>query len=144
MSGWVGRIGSILGVAALCAGTAPALASSATVTFTGRVPTICRVALSDAPPVILQAGDNRLGSTDELCNSVDGYRIVLNHPSGLVDAWVIIDGARIAINSGATSTVIVDSSQPGDGRRELGLHLARPVEGPLPLSLAAEVKGAIF
>jgi len=128
----------------LCVAASPALASSTSVSFSGRVPTICRVTMSGQAPAVFQAGDNRLGSANELCNSVDGYRIVLTHPTGLRDAWVLVDGARIAISPSATSTVIVDSSHPMDGARELGLHLSESVDGPLPLSLHAEARGMTF
>lgn len=124
---------------------APALAADGvSISFSGRVPTVCRVSMASSTALPLREGRNELGRTAELCNSEDGYRLVLNHPAGLTNAFAVVDGTPVAISANATSTVIVDSSEPADRQRQLALVLSAPLDDAFAISLTAEAKGAIY
>jgi hypothetical protein len=115
--------------------------AQAGVSFVGHVPVVCRVELDSAPAAALHAGDNSLGNMNELCNTASGYRLVLDHPAGLIDAFVIIDGQQVPLSASGTSTVIVDSDVPAERRRPLQLHLAQlPAEAASDFTLRAEAK----
>ncbi|MDY6922359.1 MAG: hypothetical protein SWI22_00170 [Pseudomonadota bacterium] len=122
---------------------APAVAGSVNIGIHGRVGTVCRVEVGGPPAPRFEIGETRLGRMKELCNNVDGYRLVLSHPVGLQDAWIVVDGQRIPISSTSSTTVIVDSNSPAAREREVGIVLssARPT---LDLTLRAEAKGFIF
>lgn len=120
----------------------PAAAGPA-INIMGRVATVCRVSLTDGRTPSFEPGEQMLGRLTELCNNVDGYRLVLLHPAGLEDAFVILDGERIPISSNATRTIIVDSSHPAYRERDLTLVLAQGVE-PVPVNIEAQPKGMVF
>jgi len=141
---------SRLGVYAAMIAMSGALATPAfaadgvSISFSGRVPTVCRVSMASGTMQPLREGTNELGRTSELCNSEDGYRLVLNHPAGLTNAFAMVDGTPVPLSASATSTVIVDSSEPADRQRQLALVLAAPLDDPFAISLTAEAKGAIY
>lgn len=133
----------IVGAALLV--SAPANASDGSmIAISGRVPTVCQVSVAAPALPPLQTGQNDLGTLTELCNNVDGYTITLNHPAGLTDAWVEVDGGRIPLSPTATHTVIVDTSAPAYRARPLRLVLDHAPVGPLALSLDAQPKGLLF
>jgi len=114
--------GLLSSLAALVLLAEPA-AAGPVIDIMGRVATVCRVSLTGgAMPV--EPGEQMLGRLTELCNNVDGYRLVLLHPAGLEDAYVVLDGERIAIAADSTRTVIVDSNRPAYRERDLTLVLA--------------------
>ena len=61
-----------------------------------------------------------LGQSTELCNAPRGYRSILQHPSGLTDAAVLIDAKRVPL-SATGETVLVDSDHPDLHVRQLAL-----------------------
>lgn len=132
----------LVAVATLCATPAYAAAASS-FTVTGVVPTVCRASIDgDFSP--LHAGLNDLGRITELCNDVDGYRLVLSHPAGVEDASMLIDGQQIAIEPDAVETVLVDSNVPADRQRHLQLVLGDSVPDLTRLTIYAEPKGIRF
>lgn len=133
------------GIAILAAllGASPAMADSVNISIHARARTICKVEVGATVLPTFSEGENGLGRMTELCNSVQGYRLILEHPAGLEDAWVVVDGARVPISPTSTRTVIVDSSHAGFVERDLGIVLGE-AHAQLPLSLRAEAKGMIF
>lgn len=109
--------------------------------ITGRVATVCRVSLAGGGASV--EGEQMLGRLTELCNNVDGYRLVLLHPAGLEGAFVVLDGERIAISADETRTVIVDSNRPAYRERDMTLVLAEGSE-PVAVNIEAQPKGMIF
>jgi len=109
----------------------------------GRVATVCRVSLDGGAAPTIGEGEQMLGRLTELCNNVEGYRLVLLHPAGLEGAFVVLGGERIPIASGATRTVIVDSNRPAYRERDMTLVLAEGSE-PVAVNIEAQPKGAIF
>jgi len=119
----------------------PVLAS--TVMISARASTVCRIDFTGTAPAALPSGETGLGRMTELCNSADGYRLVLRHPRGLTDASLIVDGRRIPITAGADETIIVDSDLPGFRERAIAIALADGVDSS-SLSFEARPKGMIF
>lgn len=133
----------LMAVAAMLSGLAgPAAAFDASIQIFGRVPTICRVEIGGGFNPALTAGEHSLGQMTELCNNVDGYRLVLNHPAGLEGAWFVVDGQRVPL-SGSTHTVVVDSMQPAYRESGIAIVLSEDVSN-LQLSMSAEPKGMVF
>lgn len=133
-----------MGLAVAAASGAQAVAAQdAAVSINARARTICTVELGFGAPAKYEAGFNYLGQMTELCNNVEGYRLVLDHPQGMVGAAILLDGQRIEIAPSASRTVIVDSSQPAYQEREIGLELASGADS-LPMVIYAEPKGMIF
>ncbi|MBD7941179.1 hypothetical protein [Brevundimonas guildfordensis] len=133
--------GVLSSLAALMLLAEPA-AAGPVIDIMGRVATVCRVSLAGgATPV--EPGEQMLGRLTELCNNVEGYRLVLLHPAGLEDAYVVLDGERIAIAADATRTVIVDSNRPAYRERDLALVLAEGTEA-VAVNIEAQPKGMIF
>lgn len=124
---------------------APAAAfDGASIQIGGRVPTLCEVRMSAMPGDVIHAGTNELGTMTEMCNSASGYTVTLNHPAGLVDAWVEVGSTRIPISANSTQTVIVDNRLPAFQERALRLVLAGQAEALSDFSLDAQPKGEIF
>jgi len=113
------------------------------VAINARVPTVCIVDVAFNNGLRLQAGLNQLGRMVELCNNVEGYRLILSHPSGMTGAAILIDGRRIAIEPSATRTVILDASHPAYEQRQLAIELAGPAD-LASMTMYAEPKGAVF
>ncbi len=133
--------GVLSSLAALMLLAEPA-AAGPVIDIMGRVATVCRVSLAgSATPV--EPGEQMLGRLTELCNNVEGYRLVLLHPAGLEDAYIVLDGERIAIAADATRTVIVDSNRPAYRERDLALVLAEGA-GTVVVNIEAQPKGMIF
>jgi len=132
------------GVLLLTSATAATAYDGTSISVTGRVPTVCQVSLSSPPVHAMQTGANDLGVMRELCNSLAGYRVTLNHPAGLIDAWVDVGGVRVPISPSQTHTVIVDNRTPAYRERQLRLVLKQAPSAAMNLSLEAEPKGAVF
>jgi hypothetical protein len=90
------------------------------------VPVYCNVELVPAANTADEEGLVNLGTSQELCNSPNGYRIILQHPADLVDVALISDASRIPL-SPSGETVVWNSSQPGFEQRHLALDLG---DGP--------------
>lgn len=131
----------LLAVAAAASVATPVLAN--VVAITARASTVCRIDFSGAAPSALPAGETFLGQMTELCNSADGYRLVVRHPRDLDNAYIIIDGQRIALASSADETVIIDSDLPGFRERSIAISLANGLDRA-GLSFEARPKGMIF
>ncbi len=132
---------------AIAAGATPAAASDgASISFFARVPTICKVSVASNTALPFQAGANNLGVMTEVCNSMAGYTVTLNHPAGLTDAWVEIGNARVPISATATHTVIVDAASAEFRERPLRLVLSEDdmPDGSIALSIDAQPKGPVF
>lgn len=134
---------TILIATAILLTAAPAAADGVSIGILGRVSTICRVEVGGPPTPRFEVGETRLGRMTELCNNVEGYRLVLSHPVGLQDAWMVLDGERIPISPTASTTVIVDSNSPAAREREVAIVLSSATD-TLDLSVRAEAKGMIF
>jgi hypothetical protein len=136
---------ALAAVALLVSIVSPLAAASqgAQVAINGRVRTVCTVDLAFETLPHLRAGLNQLGAMVELCNNVEGYRLILDHPAGLAGAAILLDGRRIEIEPSSTRTVIVDSSRPAYEQRQLGLELAAPTDIG-QMRIYAEPKGAVF
>jgi hypothetical protein len=133
--------GLLFSMAALMLLAEPA-AAGPVINIMGRVATVCRVSLAGGASTV-EPGEQMLGRLTELCNNVEGYRLVLLHPAGLEDAFVVLDGERIAISADATRTVIVDSNRPAYRERDLTLVLAEGSE-PVAVNIEAQPKGMLF
>ena len=134
--------GVAVSVVALMLMAQPA-AAGPVINIMGRVATVCRVSLAGGSPLITENGERDLGRLTELCNNVDGYRLVLLHPAGLEDAAVIVDGERIAISPDSTRTVMVDSNHADYRDRNLTLLVADNTLA-VPINIEAQPKGMIF
>lgn len=132
----------LVAVAAVISGLAVGPVSASTVMITARVSTICRIDFAGSTPATLPAGETPLGNMTELCNSADGYRLVLRHPSGMSDAWIVVDGERIPL-SPSSETVLFDSNLPGYHQRAISIALAADVDAS-GLSFSAQPKGPIY
>ncbi len=133
--------GLLFSMAAIMLLAEPA-AAGPVINIMGRVATVCRVSLAGGASTV-EPGEQMLGRLTELCNNVEGYRLVLLHPAGLEDAFVVLDGERIAISADATRTVIVDSNRPAYRERDLTLVLAEGSE-PVAVNIEAQPKGMLF
>ena len=134
----------VLMPAVLMPTTAASAYDGASIAVSGRVPTVCRVTMAAAPAHAIQTGANDLGTMHELCNSLAGYTVTLNHPAGLINAWVEVGGVRVPLASDRTLTVIVDNRAPAFRERQLRLILNQAPSEEMNLSLEAEPKGEVF
>ena len=110
-----------------------------TIHLRAHVPVYCNVELFPASGPAAGNGLISLGTSQELCNSPHGYRLILQHPEGLADAAIISDAQRIPLSPGG-ETVVWNSDQPGLEMRQLALDLG---DGPATidrLGLRIEVK----
>jgi len=110
-----------------------------TIHLRAHVPVYCNVELFPASGPAAGEGLISLGTSQELCNSPHGYRLILQHPEGLDDAAIISDAQRIPL-SPSGETVVWNSDQPGLEMRKLALDLG---DGPTTidrLGLRIEVK----
>ena len=132
---------------AIAAVATPASASDGTsLTIFARVPTVCQVSVAASPAQPFRAGTNNLGVMTELCNSMAGYTVTLNHPAGLTDAWVEVGNARVPLSATVTHTIIVDAASAEFRERPLRLVLSEDdlPEGSIALSIDAQAKGPVF
>ncbi len=115
---------------------------STTIGIRGIVRTVCRVEFNQASAPV--SGDTvDLGRMTQLCNNIDGYRVIMQHPAGLGGATVSIDGIEAPLSSG-TETILVDSSNPAFRTNDVRLHLASGAASQLSLAFRIEPKGAVY
>ena len=136
------RLSMIL-AAVLTANTA-ARAEGGSLSISARVKTVCTAEITAAPSAIFEKGLNRVGELIELCNSVEGYRLVVRHSEMSQGAYWLLDGIPIDVEKSSDVTVLVDSTQPAYRRRRLALYLPEPISERFPFVLYAEPKGMVF
>lgn len=126
--------------AAVCLSAIPAIASVAgTIYLSAHVPVYCNVELFPTAAAATSASLIPLGTSQELCNSPRGYRVILDHPSNMSAAAVVSDSVRIPL-SDSGETVLWDSDQPGFEQHQLALDLGTYPETVSRLGLRIEVK----
>jgi hypothetical protein len=118
---------------------APLGAVPTTIYLTAFVPIYCNVDLVPAPSTAGADGLINLGTSHELCNAPHGYRIILEHPTNMVDAAIISDANRIPLSQSG-ETVVWNSDQPGLESRQLALDLGHDPAAISQLGLRIEVK----
>ena len=117
----------------------PTGAVPTTIHLTAFVPLYCNVELVPAAGATQEDGLIDLGTSRELCNSPNGYRIILQHPADLVDAAIISDANRIPLSQSG-ETIVWNSDQPGLELRQLALDLGKESGSVNHLGLRIEVK----
>ncbi len=126
--------------AVACLSAIPAVASVAgTIYLHATVPVYCNVELFPSGMGSSGNGLIPLGTSQELCNSPRGYRIILDHPANMALAAVVSDTSRIPLSQSG-ETVLWDSDQPGFEQRQLSLDLGDYSEAVSRLGLRIEVK----
>lgn len=130
-------------LAALMSGFAVSPAAAGVVTISARASTICRVDIAPGPSAAAGEGIRSLGHMTELCNSADGYRLVLAHPEGLVNAAVVVDGHRIPIDTSDRETIVFDSDLPGFRQRTVAIEADKRIE-LADLQFQVHPKGAVY
>jgi hypothetical protein len=95
--------------------------TSGQVSVMGRVSVICRAELSGS---VIPASDIvALGQLTELCNVSGGYRVIMNYPSTLEGARIVVDGnSQTLTNSGQIT--LTDSPMSAYHVRTLSLDLS--------------------
>jgi len=130
-------------VAALAATTLAAPAStgqiSKTIHLRAHVPVYCNVGWFPQVGAVSTGGTVDLGMTEELCNAPRGYRVILQHPTDVPDAAIVIDANRIPL-SDSGETVLSDSDQPGFHVRQLAIDVGSDPEKLSHLGLRIEAK----
>lgn len=109
--------------------------------ITGIVRTICRVNFSN-PVAPQQDGHVDFGAMTQLCNSAEGYRLILMHPSGLSGAKFRIGNSEVLLNSG-TETVLAEASVPTYRLANAELELGAQTELST-ISFRMEPKGMVY
>ena len=119
-------------------------AEGGSISINARVRTVCTAEIKAAPFAMFEKGLNRVGELIELCNSVEGYRLVVKHSEMSQGAYWLLDGIPIDVEKSSDVTVLVDSTQPAYRQRHLALYLPEPISERFPLVLYAEPKGMVF
>lgn len=127
-----------IAVAALAA-TPSSGSVSRTIYLRAFVPVYCNVELTPTIGGLADNGIIDLGRSQEFCNAPRGYRIVLEHPTNLLQAAVISDAVRIPLSE-TGETILADSDQPGIHFRDLALDLGLEQGSISRLGLRMEVK----
>lgn len=130
----------MLAIASAPMTTASAGPETMTFRITGRVPTLCRIHLSSAFSAPDASGVADLGTAEEFCNAPNGYRVIVNHQSGLQGAAIIRRGVRIPL-SPTGQTVIVDAMHPALERLSMALDVGDQPERMSAISIRIEAKG---
>jgi len=112
------------------------------ITIRGVVPTICRVDFGQSAPRA-EGRTIDFGLTREFCNQGGGYRLVLRHPAGMLNASVSVGGATVVLSPG-TETVILDVSGPEITSRSVTLRTGNSSIALESVSFRVEPKGAIY
>lgn len=122
------------------AGQGSSPTASTTITIRAFVPVICHVELLGSPGAPNGDGIVPLGVAEEFCNSAAGYRVLIQHPAGLVDAAVYRNGVRIPLSPGG-ETVLTDSNQADLEQLSLALDPGNQPELFTSLGVRIESKG---
>lgn len=130
---------------AVCAAT-PAFASVvsqvASFRFTAVVKTVCRLEFANmAAPKSDDIVD--LGQLTQLCNSRNGYRVTMVHPTNMGGATLMLGGQSIPLSNG-NETVIVDANRAALQVSDAQLFLNHSDAELGSLSFRIEPKGATF
>lgn len=104
--------------------------------------TVCRVEV-DHPVAASSSGPVDLGRMSELCNNVDGYRVVLTHAPNLTGASAIVDGRSIPLDRSGR-TLLVDADGPATRQRAVQVDFGGASGQSMRLSLVAEPKGIVW
>lgn len=86
--------------------------ASQTISVRAEVPLNCRVSLDGGTGDFNASGVAKLGSTNEFCNSAQGYRIFARADGAAAGASIIVDGRSYALTSGGGEFQIVASQGP--------------------------------
>ncbi|MBX3561927.1 MAG: hypothetical protein KF780_08955 [Sphingomonas sp.] len=121
-------------------GAAFASSENASINIRGTVRTVCRVQFNQ--PTVANGAVIQLGQMQQLCNNIDGYRVVMQHPAGLNGATVSVDGVETPLSSG-NETILVDSNRPDFRTSEVSLNFG-DMAGPGALSFRIEPKGTLY
>src|SRR3546814_18461054 len=92
------------------------------VLFPSHVSVYCNVGWFPQIGAVSTGGTVDLGVTEELCTAPRGYRVILQHPTDVPDAAIVIDANRLPL-SDSGETVLSDSDQPGFPIRPLPSNL---------------------
>lgn len=106
------------------------------------VNTVCRLELPGA-----STGSNGqvidFGSFYQLCNSRNGYRVVMRHPANLEGATLFWDGRAVPLSPG-NETVIADENHAASKYSDVRLDV-RGVDVPISsLSFRIDPKGSVY
>jgi hypothetical protein len=93
--------------------------ASQTISLRGEVPLNCRVSLQGGSGELNGAGVAILGSTNEFCNSGNGYQIFARADGDVEGASIIVDGRAYPLVSGREFPVVV-SRTPAVTSRAIG------------------------
>lgn len=124
--------------------TVSAESSSGRIGVSGFVAVICRAELSGG---IFPSSDRiALGRLTELCNTSQGYQVIMNYPTGLQGAKLLVDGVAITLD-GSGQAIIADSFIAAYRVRDLELDMT-PVstaerQNGLNVSFRAVPKGGV-
>lgn len=132
-------LGAAFAAIGLVSGTAAAAAVTETIRLRAFVPVYCNVELIPAGMSTADGGLVDLGFTQEFCNAPRGYRVILEHPTDVVDAAVISDTVRIPLSE-TGETVLSNSDHPDFELRRLALDLGDNPGTIERLGLRIEVK----
>ena len=128
-----------------CLLTQPLAAASERSQFrmSATVKTVCRGSFSSGTIAAPEAGRLELGLFTQLCNSRTGFRIAMQHPTGLDGSHLTLGGRVIPLSVG-TETIIVDYSGPAFRVEHATLVLADAADIPTALSFRVIPKGPVY
>ena len=109
----------------------------------GTVATLCRIDFDRPalPSSLAHVVD--LGRYTLLCNSREGFRIVVQHPPNLPNAAIAIDGVAIPLTPGIETVLVVSKApafQSGAARLVLGDAMPRPID----IAFRVEPLGVVY
>ena len=94
---------------------------SGRISLSGYVAVICRAELSGG---IIPTSDRvALGQLTELCNTTQGYQVIMSYPARLQGARLLIDGVAMTLD-GSGQTIISDSYMSAYRIRALELDIS--------------------
>ena len=130
-----------LSVAFLSQGSAAA--GEADIGISARARTVCTASFVQPLPTSLAAGASNRGRAENLCNNLEGFQLILEHPRGLQNARIILDGTVVTLSETASSTVVLDSPHPVYAEHDLTV-LVSAQQASSAFELRAEARGQIF
>jgi hypothetical protein len=116
--------------------------SSRSFTLNATVGTVCRIELTDML-VDQSQGSIRFGAVTRLCNAAEGYRVILQHPTGLAGAAFMMSGQSAPLGSGNES-VVFSANRAQNVTSDAELRLAPGQALPASLSFRIEPLSARF
>ena len=109
----------------------------------GTVATICRIDFDHTAPSSLDKHDVSFGGYTMLCNSREGFRIVVQHPPGLQNAAIEIDGVTVQLSAGS-ETLLVESKAPAIQSGTARLLLSDTAPRSIDIAFRIEPKGLVY